>query len=390
MISTRLRPRSTGPSLGISAVAHFQPAWMLNNAWFESMPRKFVKHTGIEQRPVSTEDEVALALHATGNLIDASGCNPDKCAGLVFTSPSLVPVSIARKYPNETRVADEQMIRLAHRFAEQMRIRPRLIAATNTFCAGYARALSIVKNKFHPVIQLQPDEFVLVLTASRISRITDYGCRDTAGLFGDLATATMIARTDSIVHPVHFELLDAHVERKPVNRPFFDFHYRQHVVFPTADGGQQVDPGRIVFSMDGMGIADTAPRAMASAATAMLNETGLSAGEIRYIIPHQAGTAIVRLAEMKLRDAGFTGEVINGMTCDVGNVSSGSIPYTLSQIWDELDGYILCPIASVGPPGRPVVAQGCIALRTTTRHQTSEPGVLPTSGRTKRPCPTTG
>ncbi len=369
MISTRLRHPVEGPALGISAIATWQPDWILPNEWFQSMPRKFVKHTGIHQRPVSTENEVTLAVRATETLIRNTGCDMASCAGLLFTSPSFVPVSLARKHGSHTQAAQEQLNRAAWRIAEQLQIQPRQLAATNTFCAGFAKALSIVRHKVNSTIELQPDEFILILTASRISRITDYGCRDTAALFGDLATATLVTRLDSSRYPVHFELLDARVQRKPTNRPFFEFQCRKGVVSPCSDGGRKIDPQRIVFSMDGMGIADAAPRAMATAAAEMLDHTGLAGGDVDYIIPHQAGTAIVRLAEMKLRDAGFTGEVINGMTSDVGNVSSGSIPYTLSKKWDELDGNIFCPVASVGPPGRPLVAQGCIALRATSGHR---------------------
>ena len=136
----------------------------------------------------------------------------------------------------------------------------------------------------------------------------------------------MISRLDSQKHPVHFELLGAHVEEKVTNRPFFGFSLRKEVLAPTCDGGQRFDPERIVFSLDGMGIADTAPRAMASAARDMLDETGLAPQDIQYVVPHQAGSGIVRFAEMKLREAGFTAEVINGMASQVGNVSSGSVP----------------------------------------------------------------
>ena len=109
---------------------------------------------------------------------------------------------------------------------------------------------------------------------------------------------------------------------------------------------------------------------MASAASEMLGETGLTPEDIRFVIPHQAGSGIVRFAEMKLREAGFSAEVINGMASQVGNVSSGSVPYTLDKLWRQLDGNILCPIASVGPPGECAVAQGCIALRSTSLHLT--------------------
>ncbi len=373
MISTQLNRNNYSRPIGISAVSTFQPPWILPNEWFETIANKFVKHTGILQRPISVEDEVTMAVHATENLIQDTGCDMRKCAGLVFTSPSFVPMSVARKYLNEDQADEEQLDLAAARFVERMGIQPRMVVAVNTYCAGYATALSVVMDAINPTISLQPDEFILVLTSSRISRITDYSCRQSSALFGDFATATIISRLDSVRYPVHFELLASNVEEKETNRPFFQFYLRHDVLTPTRDGGQRFDPERVVFSLDGMGIADTAPRAMACAASAMLDEIGLEAENIHYIVPHQAGSGIVRFAEMKLREAGFTAEVKNGMTREVGNVSSGSIPYSLHKLWQQLDGYILCPIASVGPPGQLSVAQGCIALCSTHFHRSLAP-----------------
>ena len=315
------------------------------------------------------EDEVALAIHATEKLIAETGCDMRNCAALVFTSPSFVPMPVARELMDESRAEQEELHLAAERFVDRIGIQPRQVIATNTYCAGYATALSAVLQTINPTIDLQQDEFILVLTASRISRITDYACRQSSALFGDLATATMISRLDNISNPVHFELFGARVEEVATNRPFFEFSLRKQVLAPTCEGGQRFDPERVVFSLDGMGIADTAPRAMASAASDMLEETGLEPQNIQYIVPHQAGSGIVRFAEMKLREAGFTADVINGMASTVGNVSSGSVPFTLDKLWHQLDGNILCPVASVGPPGKCAVSQGCIALRSTAAHQ---------------------
>ncbi len=368
MISDPLSPRSSSAPIGISAVSTFKPSWILPNDWFETMARKFEHHTGIKQRPVSTEDEVALAVHAVNNLVRETACDMQHCAGVVFTSPSFVPLPIARELMDEQQAEREQLDAAAARFVKEMGIQPRQVVAGNTYCAGYATALSIVLDNMNASINLQADEFILVLTASRISRITDYACRQSSALFGDLATATMISRLDSEAYPVHFELLGANVEETPTNRPFFQFFRRSEVLTPTSDGGKRFDSERVVFSLDGMGIADAAPRAMASAASKMLDETGWTTRNIDYIVPHQAGSGIVRFAEMKLEEAGFTADVINGMARDIGNVSSGSVPYTLNKLWNQLDGNILCPIASVGPPGECTVAQGCIALRSTPIH----------------------
>jgi len=55
--------------IGISAISTYEPPWVLANEWFgDTIPRKFVHHTGIESRCISPEDEVMLGLRAVRNL----------------------------------------------------------------------------------------------------------------------------------------------------------------------------------------------------------------------------------------------------------------------------------------------------------------------------------
>ncbi len=355
--------------LGISAIAAYQPDWVLPNEWYDSLlSRKFVKHTGIEKRPISEEDEVALAVRAVQNLAAETGCDPGDCAAVVFVSPSFVPMCAARKLMDGPRARQEKLFRAAHRVVDELPMSPRVILANNAFCSGYARAMSIVLHKVQPSLELQQDEFILVITSSRISRITDFGCQQTGGLFGDMATATLVSRGDSKKYPVHFELIDSQFGKVPTQRPFFDFENRKDVLVPVPGGGRQTETERVVFSMDGMGIADIAPRAMAQAAAELAEANKLAPNDVQFVVPHQAGAAIVRLAGMKLEQAGFEAEVINGMTREVGNVSSGSVPFTLKHQWDRLRGNILCPVAAVGAPGKNEVSCGCILLRSTAIH----------------------
>ncbi len=52
-------------SVGISAIAAYEPPWVLENAWLgDSLPRKFVRHTGIRSRRISQEDEQESAIRA--------------------------------------------------------------------------------------------------------------------------------------------------------------------------------------------------------------------------------------------------------------------------------------------------------------------------------------
>ena len=356
--------------IGISAIATFEPPWVLANDWFEgTIPRKFVHHTGIEARPVSLEDEVTMAVRAAKNLQRESGCDLADCAGVVFASPSFIPLPVARTHLPAEVARRERLQRTARQFVRRLGIPDCLALGINWFCSGFSRACKLAVERMLPAVNLGENQFFLIVTSSRISRITDYACQQTAALFGDLATVTMLSRVDSPRYPVHFEMLYANAHKQPADGAYFDFHLREQVLAPDQDGGRHYDERRLVFSLDGMGIADIAPRAMAGATANALAATGQAAGDVRYVVPHQAGAGIVRLTAMKIEQLGIGGEVINGLTTRVGNISSGSIPYTLKKKWNTLSGLIACPTAAVGDPGRKEVSQGCVLLRATPLHE---------------------
>jgi 3-oxoacyl-[acyl-carrier-protein] synthase-3 len=357
-------------NLGIAAIALYEPPWVLANDWFGgTIPRKFVQHTGIEARPISVEDEVTMAVRVAKAIQRETACDFRKCAGLYFVSPSFIPLSVAKKHLDEQAARAEGLQHAARQFAKRLGAPSCNAVGINWFCSGYSKALSLACRRARRGPPLDRDQYLLIVTASRISRITDYSCTQTGPLFGDMATATLLATSDSPRFPVHFDLLHAHAEKQSADGVFFNFHLRQNVPSPTTDGGKATGASpRLVFSLDGMGIADAAPRAMSSALAKALAATGLRPDELRYVVPHQAGTAIVRLTTMKLEQLGVQAEVVNGLTKSVGNVSSGSIPYALKKSWDRLHGIIACPTAAVGDPGRAKVSQGCLLLKSTYHH----------------------
>jgi len=362
-------PRLTAP-LGIAAIAVHQPAWHLENGWFgDAMPRKFGHHTGIEARGISTDDEVTMGLHAVRVLERETGCDPARCRGLVFVSPSFIPPTVARRHLPPEAVVRERPSWAARRLAVALGLTRCRTAGLNWFCCGYSRALAFVLGRWARRLALRSDEHVLVVVATRISRITDYGCGQTAGLFGDMASATLLAPPSSRRHPVHFEIVHARAERVPAERPYFDFHVRDGVAVPRPDGGMHREARRLVYSLDGMGIAETAPRAMAAAVAGGLATAGIKGDEVRFVVPHQAGAGIVRFTGMQLEGHGVRCEIVNGLTRRTGNVSACSVPHALHHEWDRLRGLVACPTAAVGAPGRAEVLQGCVLLRATAVHE---------------------
>jgi 3-oxoacyl-[acyl-carrier-protein] synthase III len=351
--------------VGISAIATYRPSWVLGNDWFEgNLSRKFAQHTGILSRCISQEDEVTMGARAVQCLLEQTGCDLRNCVAVVFAGSSLIQRHVARRYLRADEARREDYRNVARQFVEQLRISSVPAFGINWGCSGYAKAMEIAAQCAR-CIQLRRDQFILVVTANRTSKITDYGCKVTAPIFGDFAQATMLGGADSRRHPMEFALLYARAERRPSDGAFFDYHLRKNVVVPTIDGGRRVESQRLVFSLDMMGLGDGAPRAMADAAAKALAATQIRPEAVDFVIPHQAGTAVVNLTAMKLEELGIRGEVVNGLTRNVGNISSSSVPYALEQNWHRLQGTIVCPTAAVGRPGSASLTQGCLVLKST-------------------------
>lgn len=353
-------------ALGISAIGVYEPPWSLGNEWFDGMlSRKFVQHTGILSRHISHEDEVTMALRAVENLRDRTDFDLRDCQAVVFAGSSLIHGHIARQFLGEESARRENFQTVARTFAKQLGIPSARAFGINWGCSGYSKAMEIASGyaAHHP--RLRREQFILVVTANQTSKITDYGCKATAPIFGDFAQATLLGGAESRRHPIKLDLVYAAAERQPADGVFFNYHMRENVTVPAPDGGHAVEPRRLVFSLDMMGLGDAAPRAMANAAAKALEATGTRPDDVDFVVPHQAGAGVIRLTAMKLEELGIRCEVINGLTKNVGNISSSSIPYALQQNWDRLHGTILCPTAAVGKPGHASLTQGCIVLRAT-------------------------
>lgn len=372
--TSAIRPSmlSRSPQIGIAAIAVHEPRWVVNNDWFgDTLPPKFVRHTGIESRRISDDDEVVMAMRAFGNLRSQIGLRISDCAGVVFVASSLLPVEFRQKYRGAGVALGESLHGAARRFIRRAGLQPTAMAAINWGCSGYAKAMTVACRDMLPRIELGKNQFILLVTVNRTSGILDFACKQTAGLFGDFAQITVLARGDSDRYPVHFNVVGASADVCPADGVFFEYHWRENVPVPKCGGGRQTLPRRLVFSLNGMGIGDAAPRAMADAAQRMLQSAQIDPKEVRFVVPHQAGAGIVRLAAMQLERIGVAGELVNGLTRELGNISSSSVPYALRHHWARLDGLVLCPTAGVGNPGEPTVTCGCVLLRATEHHHTA-------------------
>jgi 3-oxoacyl-[acyl-carrier-protein] synthase-3 len=181
-----------------------------------------------------------------------------------------------------------------------------LIAACSGFVYGLTTAAHFIAAGTH--------KKVLVIGADTMSRIIDYTDRTTCVLFGDGAGAMVVEATDDDTGFVgfkneidgsggHFLYMPAGGSRMPPTHETID--QRLHYV---KQEGQQV------FKF--------AVRRMSEIAGSLLEEHGLTADDVRWMIPHQANKRIISAVSERL---GLQDRVIVNIA-DYGNTTAATIP----------------------------------------------------------------
>lgn len=167
-------------------------------------------------------------------------------------------------------------------------------------CSGYLFALCAA----HDFLQAHPSGRALVLTAEALSTRTDVRDFDTAFLFGDAATATVLA-TDTKAGPL-------------LHRP---------VLSSKADGADALfvplTPEHGYLRMKGGRVFTEAVREMSAILDRACAAAGVSVADLDAVVPHQANGRILDAVEARV------GRPVVRHLRDIGNTSSSSIPLAL-------------------------------------------------------------
>ena len=193
----------------------------------------------------------------------------------------------------------------------------------NAVCSGFLSAL-VVGSQF---IQNGAYRHVLVIGAETMSRIVDYTDRTTCILFGDGAGAAVLSRAEeparaSSTSPSPQTVKGpaspiAHARRAPP-RP-----WRRSAPTPSHTSTKT---GRAVFRVAVQGMAD--------AVKTLLDRQGLSPGDLRVIVPHQANARIMDALAERL---GIPSERVASCIAEYGNTSAATIPLALHK-WHRTEG----------------------------------------------------
>lgn len=172
-------------------------------------------------------------------------------------------------------------------------------------CSGYLYALQAG----YDFLQSKPDARVLVVTTEVLSPLLDRKDLDTAILFGDAASATVLYGES------HYE--------KALGKL-----YRPELSAKGEDGGTLTVPFRDggFIRMQGKKVFSEAVRSMIASLNRVCQREGVGVNDLNMIVPHQANQRILDAIQHRIDTTVYSN------IRRFGNTSSTSIPLCLSEV----------------------------------------------------------
>lgn len=359
--------------IGISSIACYEPKLQLDNSWYRArnlLKAKYEKHTGIESRKISLLAEPEMAVEVCTRLMAQTRgkIRLDRVKGLIIVSTTHIPKDDEKKLCGP--VIPQAFIRYAEDIrdylTEVLDFKPEVTHVINWGCSGYVRAMKMALE-----IHCGAHEYILIVTTNQSSRLTDYEDPTTGHLFGDFASATLVTNACDTLLPYYFRIVHACAtdEIAAKEGQCFRLEMKKDVLEPNGDGERRV-PEKLCMWMNGMGVAEQAPRIMYDQIAAYVKEPVQPIVQPVDIVPHQAGLRICeflqRMLDSNVGTLWLTTLQGDPFTKNLGNITSSSLPYALSCLWRQLRGCVICPTAGVDLLGRNIMTGGILVLHACT------------------------
>lgn len=292
---------------GITGIGISVPEKVLTNLDLEKIVETsdewITTRTGIKERRIASDDVAVsdLSTEAAVEAISMSGVKPEEIDLIIVctvTPDMMFPITAAIIQKNIGAVN-------AAGFD--------LSAGCTGFIYGVTVANQFIKSGFY--------KNILVVGSDILSKITNFKDRNTCVLFGDGAGAVVISRTEEegiISEFIKSDGLGAEYLKMPAGGSRM----------PAS--AKTIEEGLHFTHMNGPEVFKFAVKAMPDAVNHVINESGLSIGDIDYLIPHQAN---IRIIESAVKRLDFPKDRVGISIDKYGNMSSASIPITLYEAY---------------------------------------------------------
>jgi 3-oxoacyl-[acyl-carrier-protein] synthase III len=295
------------PATQIAGTGAYAPARVLTNAELEKIvdtsDQWITERTGIKERRIAAEGETTsdMALQAARRALEAAGLEPKQLDMIIVGT-----------------ISADMPLPACAAFLQQKLGCPGIpafdIAAA---CAGFVYAMSI-GDQF---IKSGMNKNVLIVGVELLSRVLNWKDRTTCVLFGDGAGAAVLTPAANDGRGVLS------------TRLYTDATLAESLCIPAGGSKERITPEAIGAARDkvhmiGGDIFKTAVKNLTSASRETLEHAGLSASDVRWVVPHQANLRIIAQVAQRL-EIPLERFILNIER--YGNTSSASIPIALDE-----------------------------------------------------------
>ena len=285
----------------VRGVGHYLPERIVPNSEFEETldtSDEWIKaRSGIERRHFAAEGETTsdLAVAAANGALKDAGLSADDMDAIIVA----------------TSTADLTFPSVATMVQAGLNMQRGFAYDVQAVCAGFIFALSSANAQ---ILSGQAKR-IMVIGAETFSRLMDWSDRSTCVLFGDGAGALILEAQEASGSTADRGILSVDLNSDGRHR---DILYVDGGVSTHTTGHLRMQ-GKEVFRHAVEKLAITAQTAM--------DQAGVTADDIDWVVPHQANLRIINGTAKKM---GISTERVVITVQDHGNTSAASIPLALS------------------------------------------------------------
>jgi len=290
----------------IIGTGSYLPEKILTNKYLEGIvdtsDKWIFENLGIKERRIAAPNE------ATSDLGSVAGMKAIKNAGLTPMDVDLIIVA--------TSTPDRLVPSTACIIQDKMEAYNAVCFDLAAVCSGFLYGMSVACQYIASGVY----DNVLVIGADTFSRITDWSRRDCV-FFGDGAGAAVLSHADDSEGFLAFRL-------------YSDGRGRYNFTVPA--GGSEMPASSVTvenklhfYQMNGRAVYETATKVLPEVILEVLNDTGNSVDDVKYLIPHQPSLNILKDTA---RIIGLPFEKVKTNMQRYANTSAGTIPILLDEV----------------------------------------------------------
>lgn len=273
----------------------------------ETTDEWIIKRTGISERRILNEDQpvYTLAVEAAKRALEDSGLSAEDIDLIIVSTSTpdyLTPSTscIVQKGINASNAAAFDL---------------------GAACSGFLYGLTVAKQ----FIETGYYRHVLLVSSEGMSKVVDWTDRSTCVLFGDGAGAVVLGKVEDGYGILSTYLGADGVSGNSITIPC--------LYMPEQDVERRVNyQNKKTIWQDGQEVFKFAVKVMPMATEKVIENTGITLGDIKYIIPHQANVRIIEGAAKRL---GIEMDRVYTTIRKFGNISSASIPIAMTDAYAE-------------------------------------------------------